>query len=92
MKDNHASGTIHKIFEPKTVGQNNTVIRDFVLKTDGDYPQYILIQTAGKKVELLDKVYPGERKKVYVNMEGREDRNDPNKYYNRLTAWKIESL
>lgn len=91
MKDNHIVGTIHKIFDQKTVSEKKTV-RDFVIKTDGDYAQLIPVQTVNAKTEILNGFSPGDRVKVMVNIGGKEDRNVPDKYYASLTAWKMEKL
>ena len=67
-------------------------LREFVLTTEGDYPQVIQFQASQDKTELLDSIQAGQQVEVFFNLRGREWTNPQNevKVFNTLDAWKIE--
>ena len=67
--------------------------REFVVKTEGDYPQFVLIQTTNDKVSLLNSLMTGNQVKVHFNLNGRKHNGQNGiKYFNSIDAWKIEKL
>ena len=65
--------------------------RDFVLNTEGDYPQYIQFQLTQDKVNEIEKFAKGQAMTVHFNLRGREYvKNGENKYFNTLEAWKLD--
>lgn len=69
--------------------------RELVIKTDEQYPQFILIEFGqGKCNEYLDKLNANDEVKVHINIGGREWTNPQGevKYFNSIKGWKIEKL
>lgn len=62
---------------------------DFIIKTDGEYPQYLQIQASNAKMSLLDNVNVGDSVTANVNIRGRlwEDR-----CFNSLELWQLTSV
>ena len=69
-------------------------LREFVLTTEGDYPQVIQFQSVQDKTELLDVLTVGQQVEVFFNLRGREWTNADGvvKVFNTLDAWKIDLL
>jgi len=69
--------------------------REFVMETDGQYPQYVKFQLVQDRCAALDPYSEGQQIKVFFDLRGREW-NDPKsgetKYFTNLNAWKIESV
>lgn len=59
---------------------------DFVLKTEGQYPE-VMVFTAGKTRAALNGVAIGTEITVSFNGKGREWQN---RWFNQLDAWRIE--
>ena len=85
-------GRIKTIFATETVGQNGFQKRDFVITTDGQYPQDIIIQFQQGNCTLLDNLQIGQIVKIHFNMQGREWTSPQGevKYFNTVVGWKIE--
>lgn len=66
--------------------------REFVVTTDEQYPQTILIEFVQDKCDLLNNYNIGEAVKVSINLKGREWINPQGetKYFNQIQGWKIE--
>lgn len=66
--------------------------REFVVTTEEQYPQNILVEFTQDRVLLLDSFPIGTSVKVSVNVRGNEWINPQGeaKYFNTLQAWKIE--
>jgi single-strand DNA-binding protein len=79
-------GTIKKIFDTQTFGSGFTK-REFVVTTDGEYPQPIRFQVVKDKVAMLDKLREGERVVVKFDLRGNEYKD---RFYVDLNAWKID--
>ena len=61
--------------------------REFVVKTDGTYPQFIKFQLTQDRCGIIDTYNPGDMIKVYFDLRGREWNE---KYFTNLQAWKLE--
>lgn len=61
--------------------------REFVVETDGQYPQQIKLEFTKDKCVLLNKYGVGSEVTVGFNLRGNEYNG---KYYVNLQAWKIE--
>ena len=68
--------------------------REFVVTTEEQYPQHIIIQLSQDKCEILDKVNVGDEVDVSINLKGREWTSPQGevKYFNTIEAWKIDVL
>jgi hypothetical protein len=87
------SGTIHAIFETKSVGAKGFMKREFIVETDEKYPQLLSIEATGDRTQLLDAVRAGEKVSVSINLKGRKwDGPNGTKFFNTLEAWKIERI
>jgi hypothetical protein len=80
--------------ETKEYGSNGFKKREFVIETDSQYPQKIIIELIKDKCELLDSYSVGDDIKVNYNLNGREWINPQGeaKYFNSIQGWRIESL
>lgn len=79
-------GKIHKIFETQSK-TDSFQAREFVITTDGQYPQFIKFQLTQDRCQIIDNVSEGEMIKVFFDLRGREWNE---KYFTNLNAWKIE--
>lgn len=80
-------GILHKKYD--TENKTDTFqAREFVIKTDGTYPQFIKFQLTQDRCSLVDATKEGDQLKVYFDLRGREW-ND--KYFTNLNAWKVEA-
>lgn len=65
--------------------------REFVVTTEEQYPQDILIEFTQDKVNLLDSFQIGNYVKVDINLRGREWTSPQGevRYFNTIQGWKI---
>lgn len=80
-------GKLHKVFE-KERKSDKLEIRDFVIKTDEQYPQYIKFQLMNDKTSQVDPFSEGQNIEVSFNLRGRES---DGKFFTNLQAWKVVS-
>jgi len=81
-------GIIHKIFD--TENKTGTFqAREFVIKHDGNYPQYIKFQLTQDRCDLINNYKEGDTIKVSFDLRGREWNE---KFFTNLNAWRIESV
>lgn len=68
--------------------------REFVIKTDDQYPQEILLEFTQDKCDELKKAKIGQEVQVDFNLRGRrwENNNGETKFFNTLQAWRISSI
>lgn len=78
-------GTIKRIFDTQTFSSGFTK-REFVVTTDGDYPQDIKLSFFKDKTSLLDAYAEGQRVNVNFDLRGNEYKE---RFYVDLNAWKI---
>jgi len=66
--------------------------REFVVTTEEQYPQHILIEFAQDKCDLLNSVNVGDDVTVSINLRGSEWVNPEGeaKYFNQIQGWKLE--
>ena len=86
------SGKVHHLGEEQQVTASYTK-RELVIKTDEQYPQFILIEFGqGKCNDYLDKLQVNDEVKVSINLRGREWVNPQGetKYFNSIQGWRIE--
>lgn len=80
-------GTIHKIYDKQTITETFEK-REFVVKTEEDYPQFIKLEVKQKQLSLLDEYNEGDEVVVNFNIGGKESKGN---FWNNLTAWRIRS-
>lgn len=87
------SGRLHAIFETKQVTERFQK-REFVVEMadNPSYPQHVLFQLTGDRVETLDSFNVGDTVNVDFNLRGREWTSPQGeiKYFNSLDVWTIE--
>jgi hypothetical protein len=86
-----ATGTIHRLFEPETVGSFTK--RKLVLEIyNGKYPQYPDFEFTQGNATKLDGFVPGDRVTVSFDLNGREwtSPQGETKYFTTLRGYKIE--
>jgi single-strand DNA-binding protein len=80
------SGTLHKVYDIESKS-GSFQTREFVLATDGQYPQYCKFQLTQDRCSIIDSHKEGDKIKVYFDLRGREWQG---KYFTNLNAWKME--
>jgi hypothetical protein len=63
--------------------------REFILKTEGDYPKDVCFNTWGAKVDDLSNIPDGSKVRVGIELSSREYNG---RWYTEARAWKIEVL
>ena len=66
----------------------NWTSQDFLLEIPGQYPQTVVFNVYGDRIQ-LDQYQIGENVKVSFDLRGREYQG---KWYNTLNAWKMERV
>ncbi|MDR1876637.1 MAG: DUF3127 domain-containing protein [Flavobacteriaceae bacterium] len=68
--------------------------REVVITTEEQYPQHILVELLGDRVDIINPFNVGEDVRVSINLRGREWVNPQGetKYFNSITGWRIEKL
>lgn len=89
------SGRLHAIFETKQVTERFAK-REFVLELADNpkYPQRVLFQLTGERINALDNFKVGNDVRVDFSLRGREwtGRDGEVKYFNSLDVWTIDLL
>lgn len=85
------TGTIKSIM-PTTDVSLSFKKREFVIETNEQYPQIILLEFVQDKCGLLDSYEVFDKVKVSINIRGREwvNNDGQTKYFNTIQAWRIE--
>jgi hypothetical protein len=60
--------------------------REFVITTEGEYPQDVKFECTQDKVELLDQINVGDELDVHFNIRGNEYNG---RYFVNLQAWRL---
>ncbi len=82
---------IHSIGQTQNVSDTFSK-REFVVETQEEYKQYLLLQVTKDKCGLLDSYKVGQEAKVSLNLRGRlwQNPQGEEKCFNTLECWKIE--
>ncbi len=81
------TGKLHKVFEVQAKSDRFQT-REFVITTEGQYPQFIKFQLTQDRCELISNFEEGKDIKVYFDLRGREWQE---KFFTNLNAWKLEA-
>jgi single-strand DNA-binding protein len=81
-------GTLHKIYEIESKSQSFQT-REFVITTEGTYPQYVKFQAVQDRVNIIEGHTEGSKIKVFFDLRGREWQG---KFFTNLNAWKVEKV
>ena len=63
--------------------------REFVITTEGTYPQFVKFQLTQDKCQVIDEYQENEKIKVFFDLRGREWQG---KYFTNLNAWRVEKV
>jgi single-stranded DNA-binding protein len=69
--------------------------RELIVQTQGQHPQYILIQFSNDKCDLLNNLKPGEAVQVNVNLRGRlwtNPKTGAEQCFTTIEAWSIQFI
>ena len=80
-------GIIHKIFDAQSKSDTFKT-REFVIKQEGNYPQFIKFQLTQDRCDIVSRFKEGDNVKVAFDLRGREWNE---KYFTNLNAWKIDA-
>jgi hypothetical protein len=85
-------GQIHVIYGTNKI-TDSFKKREIVIRTDEQYPQFILVQFVNDKCSYLDNYKLNDEVKVSINIQGREwiSPQGETKYFNTINGWKIQS-
>ncbi|WP_233881847.1 DUF3127 domain-containing protein [Tenacibaculum piscium] len=85
-------GQVSQIGQTVGVGENNFEIREVILKTVEEYPNFILVKFMGERVTLLNDFKVGDIVQVKANLKGREYTNDKGEYnvFMSVNGWAID--
>lgn len=95
MSDNNATiKGVLKLIKDTQIITPSFQKREFVVTTNSQYPQNILIEFTQDKCSELDKAKVGQEVQVEVNILGREwiNQQGETKFFNTLQAWRISSV
>ncbi|MEM8527115.1 MAG: DUF3127 domain-containing protein [Bacteroidota bacterium] len=79
-------GKLHKKFDTESKSASFQA-REFVIETDGTYPQFVKFQLTQDRCGLVENYQEGQMIKVHFDLRGREWNG---KYFTNLNAWRIE--
>ena len=81
-----------KVVWPQQQVSASFVKRELVITTEEQYPQSIMIEFVQDKVDLVDKLQPGDLVTVSINLGGREWVNPQGetKYFNSIKGWRVQ--
>ena len=79
-------GTIIKLYDKQTIKETFEK-REFVIRTNEDYPQEIKFEVTQKMVPLLDEHAEGDEVVANFNIKGKENKGS---YWNNLSVWRIK--
>ncbi len=80
-------GKLHKKFDTESKTETFQA-REFVIQTEGQYPQFVKFQLTQDRCQLIDKYNDGDMINVHFDLRGREWNE---KYFTNLNAWRIEA-
>lgn len=86
------SGKLYKKFDAKQITERFTKRELVVEIEDGRYPQLIMFQLTGKRIDILDDFQEGDAVNVEFSLRGREWTSPQGdiKYFNSLEVWSLQ--
>lgn len=78
-------GKLHKMYDQEVKGESFRV-REFVIETQDQYPQFVKFQLTQDRCDLLNDYNEGSMIKVSFDLRGREWQG---RYFTNLNAWRI---
>ena len=81
-------GILYKVFDTESKTPSFQA-REFVIKSEGDYPQFIKFQLTQDRCDLIQNFEEGQKIKVHFDLRGREWNE---KFFTNLNAWRIDKV
>ena len=83
---------ISQIGQTQSIGENNFLVREFLLKTVEEFPNHYKAQFTGERTSILDNFKENDIVIVKGELKGREYVNNQEQLdvFMSLNAWKIE--
>ncbi|WGK93777.1 MULTISPECIES: DUF3127 domain-containing protein [Flavobacterium] len=80
-----------KLIKPTQQVSANFVKREFVIETNDQYPQSILLELHQDRVDIIDSFTEGQEVTCSLNLRGRmwTSPQGEEKYFNTIICWKI---
>lgn len=88
---NHIEGTLLEVRPTEQVGAKNTDMREFIIETQGDYPQKILFKVWNDRCKNLDNLTTGKDIRVGFYISSRYSENHNAYFYNLNAVDMIQS-
>ncbi len=88
---NQIKGTLHFIENENRVNDNFTK-KEFIVKTDETYPQFIRMEFHNSQIGLLSSFKVGDKVSVDINLRGKLKKDDETKCFITIQAWKISKI
>lgn len=83
-------GRIEKVFETQVISDKFKK-REFVIVTDGQYPQFIKMQCTQARCESLEGYNTGDNVTCKIDIKGRSyEKNGEVNYFTNIECWKIK--
>tara|TARA_R110000772_G_C13055518_1_gene414682 strand:+ start:70 stop:453 length:384 start_codon:yes stop_codon:yes gene_type:complete len=92
-KKMNVEGKVYKIGDIEQISAKFKK-REIVIKTEGDYPQFIGCQLTQDKCTLGDLLTIGQQVNASINLRGREwvsPKDGQVKFFNTIEIWKIDA-
>lgn len=85
------SGKIEHIMPEQVISEKFKKL-EFVITTQDQYPQQILLQFINEKCQLAERMKIGQDATCHINIHGRKHINKEGKenWFNTLVCWRIE--
>ena len=66
--------------------------REFVVKTEGNYPEFLKLQVTQERCDLAEKLSINDNVVAYINLKGKEytNKNGDVDYFVSIDCWKID--
>lgn len=86
------TGKVYRVLETQVISDKFKK-REFVIETEGQYPQLVKFQALNDATMILDKVKVGDNVTVFFNLSGRAYTNKEGKemFFTNLNAWRLKA-
>ena len=85
------TGKVYRVLETQVISDKFKK-REFVIETEGQYPQLVKFQALNDATMILDKVKVGQNLTVFFNLSGRAyNKEGKEMFFTNLNAWRIKA-
>ena len=91
MSETTLTGVVYKVGETQNVS-DKFAKKELIIKTDGEYPQYIPIEFVNKGIDKIDSILAGQRVTVSYDLRGRlwTSPKGEEKCFSTINGWNIK--